>query len=69
MVMGCVFGLQEVYYRGLSSGDLGSCRGFLSTGMDREFSIPLLWCIQWESSLKNLHSRAALSVWRFERRM
>lgn len=55
MVMGCVFGLQEVYYKGLSfRGSWFSCRGFLSTGMDREFSIPLLWCIQWESSLKKL---------------
>ena len=27
MVMGCVFGLLEVYYKGLSSGDLGSLVG------------------------------------------
>ena len=69
MVMGCVFGLQEVYYKGLSSGDLGSLVGvfFLQAWTE---SFPFHSCGAYNGSrVSKLHSRAALSVWRFERRM
>jgi len=69
MAMGCVFGLLEVYYRGLSFGDLGSLVGaFFLQAWTESFSFHS--CDAYNGSrVSKLHSRAALSAWRFERRM